>query len=89
MARGRVISFWHAKPPEAADVLTAFEHKKSTMRVDEQAEARIKRFLFEAYRPEAGDPAYVGSDMVEITHYYAQYPQVIALIDLLQGRNWC
>jgi hypothetical protein len=83
----KVISLRHARPPTAAEVLKAYDRKKSSMKVDEQAEADIKRFLLAAYQPESGDPAHIGSDMGDMARYYAHYPEVIALLEELRGKK--
>lgn len=83
----KVISLRHVRLPTASEVLKAYDRKKSTMRVDEQAEAKIKHFLLTAYQPEPGDPSHIGRDMEDMARYYSQYPQVIDLLEELQGKK--
>jgi hypothetical protein len=83
----KIIHLRYAKPPTAAEILSAYTSKKDTLSISAAAENKIKDLLNAAYQPEADDPATVRGDIAEIAHYYAQYPQAIALLDNLNEKE--
>jgi len=81
------ISLRHTRLPTAEQVLASYAKQKPSMKVDGQAQGKIKNFLSVAYQPEPGDPSNIGSDIAHIAQYYAQYPQVIDLLEELRGKK--
>ncbi|TAK65334.1 hypothetical protein [Methylobacter sp.] len=82
-----VISLRRTRLPTAEQVLESYAKQKPSIKIDGQAQEKIKNFLSAAYQPEPGDPANIGSDIADIAQYYAQYPQVIDLLEELQGKK--
>ena len=83
----QVISLRQTRLPTAAQVLASSAKQKSLMKVDVEAEVKIRSFLSAAYQSEPGDPGNIGSDIDDIARYYAQYPQVIQLLEELQQKK--
>lgn len=83
----KIISLRRARLPTAEQVLEAYAKQKPAMKIDAQAELNIGNFLSAAYQPEPGDPAHIGVDMAAMAQYYAQYPQVVELLDELKGKK--
>lgn len=82
-----VISLRRTRLPTAEQVLESYAKQKPSIKIDSQAQEKIKNFLSSAYQQEPGDPANIGSDIAEIAQYYAQYPQVIDLLEELRGKK--
>jgi hypothetical protein len=83
----KLIQLRNTQPPKASEVLAAYAKKSPSLIIDTQAEAKIKSFLTATYKPETGDPAHIGSDLVEIARYYAKYPLVVDLLDELKDKK--
>jgi hypothetical protein len=83
----KMIRLRHAKLPKADEVLEAYAEKRSYLVTDDEAEQKIKSFLSAAYQPEAGDPDYIFNDIADMSQYFAQYEQVISLLEELQQKK--
>jgi hypothetical protein len=83
----QVISLRQTRLPTAAQVLASSAKQKPSMKVDVEAEVKIRSFLSAAYQQEPGDPGNIGGDIADIARYYAQYPQVIHLLEELQQKK--
>gem|GEM_PF-816842 len=83
----QTISLRRTRLPSAEQVLDAYTKQKPAMKIDEQAEVKIGSFLSAAYQPETGDPAHIGGDIAAMAQYYAQYPQVVALLEELRDKK--
>lgn len=73
--------------PTAGEVIEAYAKNKPAMKADDQAETKIRDFLLAAYKPAAGDPAFVAEDFAAMAHYFAEYPQAIELLNELQQKK--
>ncbi|MCX7101917.1 MAG: hypothetical protein NTX38_10640 [Methylobacter sp.] len=82
-----VISLRNTRLPTAEQVMASYAKQKPLMKTDAQAEVKIRNFLISAYQPEAADPTNINADIVEIAKYYAQYPEVINLLNELNQQK--
>ncbi len=48
----------------------------------------IFKILQSRYQRQPGDPAYIENDLREIANYYSEFPQPVALLELLKDKNW-
>lgn len=83
----KVISLRHTRLPTAEQVWESYARHKPSLNIDDEAAGKIKKFLSSAYQPEPGDPLNINSDIDDIARYYAQYPQVINLLEELQQKK--
>ncbi|HED35489.1 MAG TPA: hypothetical protein ENJ08_14935 [Gammaproteobacteria bacterium] len=48
----------------------------------------VERVLLNHYRADTNDPQYIKQDIIELSRYYAQFPDVLILLDQLNDHPW-
>ncbi len=50
--------------------------------------SRVFHILSQHYAPQESDPAHTVDDLKQIARYYAEFPQIITLLDALADKHW-